>query len=65
MEQSKHGGTAPDEDIRALYARLDDLSAAAERGELAMTAFLTPREAKYACARLSHRLSCGDRKSVV
>ena len=59
MEQSKHGGNAPDEDIRALYARLDDMSAAAERGELAMTAFLTPREAKYACARLSHRLSCG------
>ena len=31
MEQSKHGGTAPDEDIRALYARLDDLSAQTNR----------------------------------
>ena len=51
--------TAPDESIRALYARLDDLSDAASRGEPAATAFLTPREAKYARSYLAHRLSAG------
>ena len=49
----------PDEAIRALFARLDDLCGAAARGETAMTAFLSPREAKYARLYLSHRLTEG------
>lgn len=49
----------PDDAVRALYARLDDLSGAASRGDAAMTAFLTPREAKYARLYLSARLRTG------
>lgn len=59
MSQTSVRGYAPDESISALYARLDDLSAAAARGETAVSAFLTPREAKYARAALSHRLAAG------
>ena len=50
---------APDDAIRALYARLDDLARAAERGELAATDFLTPRERKYAEGYLSSRIREG------
>lgn len=50
---------APDEEIRQLYARLADLVRVADRGEVAMTDFLTPREAKYAAVYLSDRLSEG------
>lgn len=50
---------APDEEIRALYARLDDLSDTAARGEPCMTDFLTPRERKYAEGYLSPRISDG------
>lgn len=49
----------PDEDIRALYARLDDLCAQAGQGSMAVTSFLTPREAKYARRYLSDRLHAG------
>ena len=47
------------EDIRRLLARLDDLNRQAERGEAAVSAYLTPREAKYAAAHLSARLRAG------
>ena len=47
------------EDIRNLTARLDDLFRRAERGEAAFSAYLTPREAKYAAAHLSARLRAG------
>ena len=50
---------APDDAIRALYARLDDLARAAERGELVATDFLTPRERKYAEGYLSSRICEG------
>lgn len=47
------------EDIRLLIARLDDLCHRAERGEAALSPFLTPREAKYAASHLSARLRAG------
>ena len=48
-----------DETIRLLLSRVDDLCNRGERGEAAVTPYLTPREAKYARARLSARLSAG------
>ncbi|MBR5124528.1 MAG: hypothetical protein IKU90_05290 [Clostridia bacterium] len=48
-----------DETIRLLLSRLDDLCDRGARGEAAVTPYLTPREAKYARARLSARLSAG------
>ncbi|MBP3666700.1 MAG: hypothetical protein J6K29_06575 [Clostridia bacterium] len=48
-----------DEDIRLLLARLDDLVRVGGRGEAAVSSFLTPREAKYARAHLSARVSAG------
>ena len=56
---TRRAATAPDDAIRALYARLDDLARAAARGELVVTDFLTPRERKYATAYLSSRNSEG------
>ena len=56
---ARWAGVAPDDTIRALYARLDDLIGAADRGELVATGFLTPRERKYADAYLSARMSEG------
>lgn len=50
---------APDEEIAALYARLDDLCGQAEQGLLVATPFLTPREARYARQYLSARLRAG------
>ena len=47
------------EDIRLLTARLDDLCRRGERGESALSPFLTPREAKYAAVHLSARLRAG------
>ena len=47
------------EDIRRLTARLDDLSRKVSRGEAAVSAYLTPREAKYAAVHLSARLRTG------
>ena len=43
------------EDISRLYARLDDLCRAADRGEIGQSDFLTPRELHYACAYLGRR----------
>lgn len=37
-----------DKDIQSLYARLDDLKGRAVRGEMGMSAFLSPRELHYA-----------------
>lgn len=54
----------PDEEIRALYARLSDLIDAAARGEVVMTPFLTPREAKYARRYLAGRLTAGTAVAV-
>ena len=48
-----------DEDIRLLLARLDDLVRVGGWGEAAVSSFLTPREAKYARAHLSARVSAG------
>ncbi len=48
-----------DGDIRALYARLDDLTRSAERGECGWTAFLTPREGLYARRYLAGRSAVG------
>ncbi len=48
-----------DPEILALYARLEDLSRLAERGEMAMTAFLTPRECLYAASFCEGRLREG------
>ena len=48
-----------DEGIRLLLSRLDDLVKKSERGEVAVSSFLTPREAKYARVHLSSRLSAG------
>ena len=48
-----------DEGLRLLLSRLDDLCDKASRGECAVTDFLTPREARYARARLSSRVSAG------
>lgn len=46
-------------DLRALYARLDDLVRCAERGETGLTAFLTPREGMYARRYLAGRWQAG------
>ena len=54
-----YGNAWQSEDIRRLTARLDDLCRQAERGEAACSAYLTPREAKYAAAHLSARLRAG------
>lgn len=59
MEPRRERADAPDENIRALYARLDDLCAQAGQGVAAVTPFLTPREAKYARQYLSGRLRAG------
>lgn len=48
-----------DRDLRALYARLDDLAHRAERGECALTAFLTPREGLCARRYLAARWRAG------
>ena len=48
-----------DEGLCRLLARLDDLCDKAARGEWAATPYLTPREAKYARARLSARIESG------
>ena len=48
-----------DEGIRLLLSRLDDLVRKSERGEVAVSSFLTPREAKYARVHLSSRVSAG------
>ena len=48
-----------DEDIRLLLSRLDDLVRKSGRGEAAVSAYLTPREAKYARIHLSSRLHAG------
>lgn len=50
---------APDDTVRALYARIDDLCRHADQGMLAVTPFLTPREAKYARRYLAGRLADG------
>jgi hypothetical protein len=47
------------EDIRLLLARLDDLCDRGARGETGISAYLTPREAKYARAHLSSPISAG------
>ena len=47
------------EDIRLLLARLDDLCDRGARGETGISAYLTPREAKYARAHLSARIRTG------
>lgn len=49
----------PDEDIRRLFARLDDLCDRAAKGESAASRFLTPREAKHAAWHLASRLHTG------
>lgn len=59
MTKESSSAFAPDEDIRALYARLSDLTDVAARGETAMTPFLTPREAKYARRYLAGRMAAG------
>lgn len=41
--------------ISRLYARLDDLCRAADRGEIGQSGFLTPRELHCACAYLGRR----------
>ena len=42
-----------DRDIEELYARLDDLKERADRGDVGISAFLTPRELHYAESYLS------------
>ena len=49
-----------DPTIGKLYARLADLSALSERGEVAATPFLTPREAIYAKSYLDVRMREGS-----
>ena len=49
----------PDETIRLLLSRLDDLCDRGARGEAAVSPYLTPREAKYARIHLSARLCHG------
>ena len=44
-----------DRDIQSLYARLDDLKGRAVRGEMGISAFLSPRELHYAKAFLDRR----------
>lgn len=46
-------------EIKALYARLEDLCRLAERGETAVTAFLSPREVLYAASYCDARLREG------
>lgn len=53
------GNAWQSEDIRLLCARLDDLCRHAQRGETGVSAYLTPREAKYAAAYLSARMRAG------
>ena len=48
-----------DETIRLLLSRLDDLCNRGERGEAAVSPYLTPREAKYARIHLSARIRGG------
>lgn len=48
-----------DPEILTLYARLEDISRLAERGEMAMTAFLTPRESMYAASYCASRVKEG------
>lgn len=48
-----------DPHILALYARLGDLIALSERGEVAFTPFLSPREAMYAQSYLSSYIEDG------
>lgn len=43
------------EDIERLFARIDDLCARAERGQTAVSVFLSPRELYFACQRLTQR----------
>ncbi|MBQ9783629.1 MAG: hypothetical protein IJW44_03820 [Clostridia bacterium] len=43
------------EEFRGLYARLEDLALRAEQGELAVTDFLSPREAHFAARYLARR----------
>ncbi len=49
----------PDEALTLLLSRIDDLCDRAARGEVAISPFLTPREARYVTRRLSPRLSGG------
>ena len=48
-----------DPEILSLYARLGDLSAISDRGECAMTAFLTPRECLYGASFCEARIGEG------
>jgi len=48
-----------DPQIMSLYARLDDLSEKALRGEVGVTSFLTPREAMYAQSYLEAAIGEG------
>jgi RNA-binding protein YlmH len=43
------------EETERLFARIDDLYARAERGETAVSVFLSPRELHFACRRLEER----------
>ncbi len=43
------------EELRALYARLDDLVRCAERGEMGVSSFLSPRETHYARSYLTQK----------
>lgn len=43
------------EELDALYARLDDLAAAVERGEISVSTFLTPKEQHFASSYLRPR----------
>ncbi len=49
----------PAENLRLLMARMEDLGTRAARGEMAVSSFLTPREAKYAEHQLAARLAAG------
>lgn len=59
MGERDVGLYAPDREIAALYARIEDLCRRAEQGSATATPFLTPREAKYAVRQLSARISGG------
>lgn len=48
-----------DNEIRLLLSRLDDLDRFASRGEMALSPYLTPREAKYAARHLAARIHAG------
>ena len=54
-----HYASWQSEDIRLLLARLDDLCRRGERGESAISVYLTPREAKYAARHLATRMQAG------